>query len=82
MRLDEFENVQHGVPRDALVDVWGTQILFHSIRLKKMVINMWNTTLYVHYLPRYQGGPKYNLYKKYFKTKKKNKNPTAIYEYL
>ena len=56
MRHDELKNVKHGVLRGALVEVWGTQILFHSIRLKKKVfINMCNTNLYVHYLPRYQG---------------------------
>ena len=46
MHHDEL--VQHGVLRDARVEVWGTQILFHSIML-------WKTTWYMHYLPKYQG---------------------------
>ena len=37
MRHDEHENVKQGVLRDTLVEVWGTQILFLSIRLKNLV---------------------------------------------
>ena len=37
MSHDELEKVKHGVLLDALLEVWGTRILFHSIRLKKFV---------------------------------------------
>ena len=33
----ELQNVKHGVLRDALVEVSGTQKLFHWIGLKKLV---------------------------------------------
>ena len=36
VRHYEFENVKHGVLREALVEVSGTQILFHWIGLKKL----------------------------------------------
>ena len=57
MRHDELENVKHWDLRDAIVEVWGTQILFHSIRLKNSV----------NYFPRYRGGGEKrtpDLYKK------------------
>ena len=33
MRHDELEILKNGVLRDAIVEGWGSQILFHSIRL-------------------------------------------------
>ena len=35
VRHDELENVKRGILRDAIVEVSGTQILFHWIGLKK-----------------------------------------------
>ena len=60
----ELQNMEHGVLRDALAKVSETQILFYWIGLKKLAYNMWITTLFVHYIPRYQGGglPPPNLY--------------------
>ena len=46
----ELENVKHGVLRDALVEVSETQILFHWIGLKSWTINLWISTLFVHYI--------------------------------
>ena len=34
---DKLQNMEHGLLRDALVKVSGTQILFRSIWLKKFV---------------------------------------------
>ena len=52
---NELKNVSHVVLRGALVEVSGIKILFHWIGPKSWSRNMWNTTLYVHYLLRYKG---------------------------
>ena len=64
LRHDELKNVNHGV----LVEGSGTQILFHWTGLRNICPETCdsNTTLYVNYLMRYQGGicpppPKKNL---------------------
>ena len=48
IRHDELENVNHGVLCAALVEVSGTQIIFHWIGLKSWPINMWSMALFVH----------------------------------
>ena len=53
---DKLKNLNRVVLRGALVEVSGIQMLFHWIGLKSWSRNMYNTTLYVHYLLRYQGG--------------------------
>ena len=55
MCLNKLENVYLGILIDVLVEVSGTQLFFHWIRLKIFVHkHTCNTTLYVHHLLRYQ----------------------------
>ena len=55
---DKLKNVNHGVLLDVLVEVSGTQFLFHWIGCKNLAYIWRYTSLYMHYLLRYQGGVK------------------------
>ena len=49
IRHDELENTNHEVLRDALVEVSGTQILFHWIGFKKLAYKqLKHGALFVH----------------------------------
>ena len=50
--MHHYDLKNHVILRGALVEVSGTHILFQWIGLKKL----YNTTLYVHYLLKYQRG--------------------------
>ena len=53
---DELDNVKHGVLRDTLVEVVGTQILFYWIRLKKLADKHVNYNLVCSLYPEIPGG--------------------------
>ena len=56
IRHNEVENVNHGVLRDALVEVSGTQILFHWIGLKKLAYKNVKHSLICAFTPEIPGG--------------------------
>ena len=58
VRHDELENVKRGILRDAIVEVSGTQILFHWIGLKKWTCELQPCLCIISwdYILRYQGG--------------------------